>query len=146
VNSVQVDASTLRSCHRCEGALLLTAKVPHTIGQAAGSRTIGVCAVCDRDDHALQGVLAFYAFHEHVTDDNAEEALTLIAEWLDHVLTNQTALNQQEEKITMRKSAYLLSGPPSATCPKCSGSGMEIDKHGDSTDCTNCEGSGQVDG
>lgn len=88
MNTVQVDASTLRRCHRCEGALLLTAKVPHTIGQAAGTRTIGVCPVCDRDNTELQGVLAFYAFHAHVTDDNSWEAAELIYEWIDHVLTN----------------------------------------------------------
>lgn len=29
------------------------------------------------------------------------------------------------------------------TCPKCNGSGMQ-DDYGESTDCTNCGGSGKV--
>lgn len=81
-----------RPCHWCGEPLLLIARVPHAFTLADGTsifgkRSVGMCAACDRDDPAHQGVLAFFAFYGRITRD----AEALIREWVEHVISNPPA-------------------------------------------------------
>jgi hypothetical protein len=42
---------------------------------------VGLCPVCDRDDPRAQGLLAFFAVHETVTDATVESVAALLEEW-----------------------------------------------------------------
>lgn len=55
-----------------------------------------MCAACDRDDPDSQGVLAFFALHETVTDDTVASAAALIDEWA-HRVDHRPSGNVQEE-------------------------------------------------
>lgn len=77
-------------CHRCDGPLILIARVPHTLNGADGqsldgTRGIGLCQACDSTDPDAQGVLAFFTLHSHVGDEQVQEAAALITEWARRV-------------------------------------------------------------
>ena len=74
-------------CHLCGDELLFAAQVPITVDWIAGQsvtarRTVTLCPRCHRDDLAAQGLLAFLAIHERITSETAQEAGTLICEWM----------------------------------------------------------------
>lgn len=87
MSGVEINAGGVGSCHRCGDAeLLLVTRVPHTITgvegvPVAGTRGVGLCATCDRDDPDAQGVLAFFAVHEAVADDSVDTVAQLLDEW-----------------------------------------------------------------
>ena len=44
-----------------------------------------LCPSCDRDDPAAQGLLAFFAVHQAVADDELLSVAVLITEWIDRI-------------------------------------------------------------
>ena len=82
-------------CHRCTGPVTLLAQVSHHLtasgGASVGHRTIGLCPTCDHDDPDAQGILAFFAVHETVTDDNLPTVAQLIEEWTTRAASRTTA-------------------------------------------------------
>lgn len=87
---IEVDVGIGRPCHRCDGALILLAQVPHGLTSSDGSRiegtrSVGICAVCDRHDRDAQGILAFFAVHETVTGDTLDSLVSLIDELVGRV-------------------------------------------------------------
>jgi uncharacterized protein DUF6300 len=100
VVDIEVDIGIGRSCHRCDGALVLLAQVPHSLTSSDGShvegtRGVGLCAACDRHDPDAQGLLAFLAVHETVTDETVHSIASLIDELVDRVV-NRRASGEQE--------------------------------------------------
>jgi hypothetical protein len=74
---------------------MLVARLPHTLtrsddSRVEGSRRIGLCSRCDREDPEAQGLLAFFAVHEAVTDATMPSVAELLAEWTDRVAARQT--------------------------------------------------------
>lgn len=77
-------------CHRCGRPLLLAARVPQSFtrvdGRAVnGYRTVPLCPRCDRDDSAAQGVLAYFALYQTITDDTVDSAGAVLREWINHM-------------------------------------------------------------
>ncbi|MGH3584968.1 MAG: DUF6300 family protein [Pseudonocardia sp.] len=98
---IEVDTTGGKPCHRCGELLLLVARVPHALtlpdgSPIAGTRSVGVCQVCDRDDPARQGVLAFFAFHGRITRPTVREAGALISEWLGHEVAHPPAYSDAD--------------------------------------------------
>jgi len=97
---IEVDVRCGRPCHRCDGPLMLLAQVPHILTGSDGSyvegtRGVGLCVACDRHDPDAQGLLAFFAVHETVTDDTIHSIATLLQEWIGRV-ADRRALCEQE--------------------------------------------------
>lgn len=88
--TVEFEVSDELICHRCDGPLLLAARVPHTLTRVdgahlEGTRGIGLCPNCDSDDPDAQGVLAFFVLHRKVSDDTVTSAAVLIDEWAQRI-------------------------------------------------------------
>jgi hypothetical protein len=72
--------------------VLLVARIPHAFSRAdgvviEGTRGVGLCATCDCDDSDASGVLAFFAFHGAVVDDDAASSLAgLLVEWVERIV------------------------------------------------------------
>lgn len=87
---MDIDLATGLPCHRCGDMLTLLAQIPHSFirsdGQTVeGRRGIGLCASCDRTDPAAQGLLAYFAVHDNVTEDTVSDVAALIIEWADRI-------------------------------------------------------------
>ena len=87
-------------CHRCDGPLLLVARVPYALVGTdglllEGTRGIGLCPRCDSADRDAQGLLAFFAVHQRVTDATVGSAAALIDEWARRV-QQRPRPNEQE--------------------------------------------------
>lgn len=85
------EVSNELNCHRCDGPILLSARVPHTLTRTSGERTdgtrgIGLCPTCDSKDPDAQGVLAFFALHGSVADHTVASIATLIDEWVHRIV------------------------------------------------------------
>lgn len=83
---VDFDVGDELTCHRCDGSLLLTARVPYVVTRAdghhvEGHRGIGLCPSCDAADPTAQGLLAYFAVHKTIHDE--DEAAALIVEWTE---------------------------------------------------------------
>lgn len=79
------------TCHRCDGPLLASIRVPHQFcradgGVVEGLRTVTLCRHCDGEDPSAQGVFAFFALHERIESEHVREAGDLLREWIDAVL------------------------------------------------------------
>jgi hypothetical protein len=96
---IEVDVAGGRCCHRCDKPLMLVARTSHPLTLADGSRvegtrSVGLCAGCDRDTPDAQGLLAFFAVHETVTDETVSSVAALLAEWVDRVAHHPTLREQ----------------------------------------------------
>lgn len=75
-------------CPTCGNELLFAARVQTQMTLENGqsipwSRKVTLCPSCQRDDPACQGVLAYFTMHERVTPDTAQEAGSVIREWVE---------------------------------------------------------------
>jgi hypothetical protein len=100
VVEIEVDVGIGRPCHRCAGVLVLLARIPHRLTSTDGShvdgtRDVGLCAGCDRHDRDAQGLLAFFAVHETVTDATVHSVAALIDEWLGRVADRQPSRDRE---------------------------------------------------
>lgn len=93
-------------CHRCLGPLVLTARVPYGFHRAdglavSGLRGISLCASCDSDDPAAQGILAYFAVNPTVVDDVA--FAVLVDEWAcriaDRLVLEQIPKEEEPEEL-----------------------------------------------
>ena len=101
MQSIEVSRAD-RHCHRCENILLLAVRVPHTIENAAGTtvrgtRTVGLCPQCDRDNPAAQGVLAFFTVNDVIDDENIASAGAVVRQWIDDVQVHTISLTAIDE-------------------------------------------------
>ena len=74
---------------------MLVARTSHPLtladgSQVDGTRSVGLCAGCDRDAPDAQGLLAFFTVHETVTDETMTSVAALLAEWIDRVTHHPT--------------------------------------------------------
>jgi hypothetical protein len=73
---------------------------------------VGLCPVCDRDDPRAQGLLAFFAVHETVTDATVESVAALLEEWTRRtaarrVDTTGSYLGAIDDELRKGRSGYL---------------------------------------
>lgn len=97
---MDVDLRDDLSCHRCQGPLLLVVRVPHSFvpthdERVDGTRGVGLCPACDRDDPSAQGPLAYFALHETIEDET--EVVSLIEEWAVRVAARMSEPPTEEE-------------------------------------------------
>lgn len=93
---------------------MLHARVPHILSRADGSGVGGtrgavLCGGCDRDDPDAQGLLAFFALHETVTDETLSSVTALIRDWAERVIQR---LDIQREEIAREIDEYLNGDAP----------------------------------
>jgi hypothetical protein len=81
---------------------------------ADGTRGVGLCASCDRDDSDAQGVLAFFVLHETVTDETVSSAAVLIDEWAQRVARRPLKVGQAQEELGKEHHRW-LDGDSSAS-------------------------------
>jgi Family of unknown function (DUF6300) len=96
---IEVCVASGRSCHRCDEPFMLVARMSHPLtladgSQVEGTRSAGLCAACDRDVPDAQGLLAFFAVHETVTDETLTSVAALLSEWVDRVAHHPTLREQ----------------------------------------------------
>lgn len=72
-----------------------------------GTRGVGLCPVCDRDDPDTQGVLAFFAVHESVTDETVASAAELLAEWAERVARRTREAGDLQREIDAEHRRWL---------------------------------------
>ena len=89
VKTVELRLEDRITCHRCGGELILQARVPRPARDGdpfqGTYNTVGLCTVCDRDDPAAQGILAFFTVHPEITDTTTHTAAALIDEWANRM-------------------------------------------------------------
>jgi hypothetical protein len=100
VVEIEVDVGSGRPCHRCNEVLILLAQVPHVLigsdgSHVAGTRGVGLCAACDRHDPDAQGLLAFFAVHETVTDETVHSIASLLNEWIGRVADRRASSERE---------------------------------------------------
>jgi len=88
---------------------MLVARTSHPLTladgfQVEGTRGVGLCAGCDRDAPDAQGLLAFFAVHETVSDETVTSVAVLLAEWVDRVAHHPTLY---EQEISDENNIYL---------------------------------------
>jgi|SRR5690606_10420790 hypothetical protein len=88
-NGPEVELTPQQPCARCGSPILAAVTVPVPDTRTAASRrvTATVCPVCDRHHPApeVQGVIAYFALHERVTDDEVEGAAQVLSAWARYV-------------------------------------------------------------
>jgi hypothetical protein len=99
----EVRAADDLRCHRCGGPLLCTVEVPYSLQRTdgvvvPGTRTVGLCQNCDKDDPAGRGLIAFFTVHLTAEAHQLDEVGALIREW-----------------VSALPSSAEVSGPPDAT-------------------------------
>lgn len=77
-----------QSCHRCDGELYLSVRVPHphymkAPGQPGRIRVATLCPRCDVGNTQAHPLLAFFAVHSRVDDENAQEFADLVQAWVE---------------------------------------------------------------
>jgi len=85
--SIEVERSPHLLCHRCEGPLVLAARIStgwiNASGAAvSGTRMVPLCDHCDHDRPASLGLLAFCRQNASLTDENLDEFAALLSGWL----------------------------------------------------------------
>lgn len=77
------------TCHRCGSPALLAVRLPanesqpgETTDAHAGAQ---LCRVCDGNQPAAQGLLAFLTFYDRITVEHAGEFHQLLGEWVAHL-------------------------------------------------------------
>ncbi len=97
----------LPGCHRCQGQLYLTARLPHPgfpprAGQiGVWSRIVGLCPRCDAADAHAHALLAFFAYHPQINEGNAAEFAALVQDWISGMPPPRTVDQRTlEEEIT----------------------------------------------
>ncbi|MFF3228269.1 DUF6300 family protein [Nocardia suismassiliense] len=76
-------------CHRCGDALLCAVRAPHSFlrtdgTEVSGTRTVGLCAGCDKENPAARALIDYFAGCGEVVSE--PEAATLLGDWLREVL------------------------------------------------------------
>jgi Family of unknown function (DUF6300) len=99
VSAVEFEVRDNLTCHRCEGPLLLEARIPHSMtgvdgGRIVGTRGIGLCPSCDAEDPAAQGPLAYFTVHETVVDET--EAAAILSEWALRVAVRPVGIPDED--------------------------------------------------
>jgi len=95
-------------CQICGSELLFAVRVPMQVewtgGQSVtGSRTVTLCPRCHRSDPAAQGVLAFFAVYERVTQATVHEAGAVIREWIERATTNPPTYTDDDLEEDIRR-------------------------------------------
>ncbi|WP_326815269.1 DUF6300 family protein [Streptomyces sp. NBC_01763] len=75
------------NCPRCGGPGPVSARFPHSWKNAGGEEVPGMwegtlCPVCDRDEPAAGGLLAFFAVHKTLEPSELETFHNLSAAWV----------------------------------------------------------------
>jgi hypothetical protein len=99
---IQLDRHPI--CHRCDGELLLSARVSVTIDWVEGQRvpsyrTVTLCPQCHRDLPEAQGLLVFFALYGQISRETVREVTVLIREWLSTVTATAYTDEQLAEDI-----------------------------------------------
>ena len=87
-------------CPRCDGELLFS--VRHPVQEAwggipvRGCRTATLCPHCHKDAPEAQGLLAFFAVHERITEHTLRDVTGVLQEWLDYVTANPPTYTDEE--------------------------------------------------
>ncbi|MFD6563062.1 DUF6300 family protein [Micromonospora profundi] len=71
-------------CPTCSSETILAADRPHPRFPATMYRSY-LCPICDRDDPAASGLLAFFAVHPVIDSTTFDTFRVLAQEWLDRL-------------------------------------------------------------
>jgi Family of unknown function (DUF6300) len=85
-----VQTNEPQPCPRCDGEALLSALVTHERQNGHGSAIPGthkvvLCPRCDADNPTASPLILFFAVHEQVTSEAAEEFATLLRVWTNGI-------------------------------------------------------------